>query len=377
MPTLKPNRSLSKPVALPQIKGSYDSAFLRAWAPELEDYGVPQPVWLQFLQGLENCMAASAPLQCIDRSAQGLSVEAYHWTVSGPISTMDSDRPGTRLLKRSLTEQYLHRANAEMFDARGLKARLIRGNALQKFIKLLNPTSAKAKTIAKGSEKVVRSIPIVGLAAGIVLGVGKGVASAVTPVANLANQSLYLQGVLGPLASNVARLQVDATWPSRPLQLQDAGSSLSQTLQTASAKKREAEQSQRQRLAAIDRGDLTIDESTISASIPEWHSSRDQRRQQRREARHLRNAQYQQRRDMRRGYFSTANSMASNNGGQQSFLPPKEDRSLWLVIYPVEQDKWINNVHKLDSTMPIEIDEDGYEDILQAETVEDLRYGNI
>lgn len=381
MPSMKPDRSLFKPIALPQVTLKYDSSFVRAWAPDLEDYGIPQPVWLQFLQGLETCMAAEPPTQCVDLAHQGLGVDAYHWAVSGPLNSVNGDQHGVRLLRRSLTDRYITRANATFFDARGLKVRIIRGDAIHKFIKLLNPNATKAKNVAKASEKVVRRIPIVGLAAGIMLGFGKGVASAVTPVANLASQSLHVQAVLGAIASDVARLKVDVSWPSQPAPLQDSSSAINQKLRSASARKRESEQARRQQLSAIDRGDLTIDDAVVSLSIPNWLDASDQRRRLRLQARQQRRAYKHARRSVRRGFYVDS-AMSSSSQGPSSPPPvmassSKEDHLLWLTVYSVEHDKWIRDIQQLDSTGCIEIDEDSYEDTLHTETEEDVRYKNI
>lgn len=43
---------LDLPLALPQIAGSYDSSFLRAYSPDLERSGVSQDEWLRFIDGL-------------------------------------------------------------------------------------------------------------------------------------------------------------------------------------------------------------------------------------------------------------------------------------------------------------------------------------
>lgn len=43
---------LPLPLALPQVRHSYDSAFLRAYNPDLEHSGIFQEDWLKFIDGL-------------------------------------------------------------------------------------------------------------------------------------------------------------------------------------------------------------------------------------------------------------------------------------------------------------------------------------
>lgn len=53
---------LSLPVALPQIAGTYDASFLRAYNRYLEHSGVNQEDWLRFLDGLN--VAIVSPIAC-------------------------------------------------------------------------------------------------------------------------------------------------------------------------------------------------------------------------------------------------------------------------------------------------------------------------
>ncbi|KAF9636166.1 hypothetical protein BFW01_g7061 [Lasiodiplodia theobromae] len=118
---------LGRPVALPQRSGANSSsngerkdgngeetttadvpspddvlAFARAYAPALQDHGVPPPLFVAFLDGLNAvCQAARAPAS---------------------LSSETDDDDGTDL---ELVETYLARANALFFAHRGLLARVV------------------------------------------------------------------------------------------------------------------------------------------------------------------------------------------------------------------------------------------------------------
>lgn len=53
---------LPVPLVLPQIAGSYDSPFFRAYNPALQDSEITQDEWLRFIDGLNIAMVCYASL---------------------------------------------------------------------------------------------------------------------------------------------------------------------------------------------------------------------------------------------------------------------------------------------------------------------------
>lgn len=53
-------QKLPLPVAIPQIRVSYDAGFVRAYSPELEKSGITEDQWLRFVDGLNIAMVCCA-----------------------------------------------------------------------------------------------------------------------------------------------------------------------------------------------------------------------------------------------------------------------------------------------------------------------------
>ncbi|KAF8316058.1 hypothetical protein DL93DRAFT_2056630, partial [Clavulina sp. PMI_390] len=139
-PSSPPDRAslepLPLPVAVPQVRVSYDAPFVRAWNDDLVRSSVQQEEWLTFIDGLNIAMTASPPLRVIDAAGehQTFIVYPYHWTIIASALIQAGAQTAARTISKTLTDRYLRRANSTYFEPRGLKVRLMKTAAVRQFL---------------------------------------------------------------------------------------------------------------------------------------------------------------------------------------------------------------------------------------------------
>lgn len=129
--------STKKPIAIPAVDSSFDSPFMRAYAPVLKDYKLPQEVFLSFLDRLNKAVASSPPLQVLDATGGVLSAVPIlfplHWIGSAVSGIAKLGKSG---VSKSRTDSLLKDANKDIFGPRGLKIEVAKLDALAHIAKI-------------------------------------------------------------------------------------------------------------------------------------------------------------------------------------------------------------------------------------------------
>jgi hypothetical protein len=120
-----------RPVAIPAVDSSFDSPFIRAYAPILKDHNLPQEVFLSFLDRLNKAIANSPPLQVLDATGGLLSsvpiLFPLHWIGSAVSGIANLGNLG---VSKSRTDSFLRDSNKDIFGPRGLKIEIAKLDAL-------------------------------------------------------------------------------------------------------------------------------------------------------------------------------------------------------------------------------------------------------
>ncbi|KAF9885929.1 cell division cycle- protein [Aspergillus nanangensis] len=110
---------------------SFDSPFLRAYAPILATYNLPRDSFYHFLDQLNKVISGSPPLQVLDATGGILQsvpiLFPLHWlgsVVSGLANL------GSQGVSKSRTDSFLRQANHDIFRPRGLTVELTKLDAL-------------------------------------------------------------------------------------------------------------------------------------------------------------------------------------------------------------------------------------------------------
>ncbi|PLB46486.1 hypothetical protein P170DRAFT_217005 [Aspergillus steynii IBT 23096] len=121
----------NKPIAIPAVGPSSNSAFTRAYAPILTDYNLPRESFLSFLDQLNKVVAASPPLQVLDATGGILQsvpiLFPLHW-IGSAVSGLAN--LGSQGVSKSRTDSAIRQANKDIFGPRGLKVEIAKLDAL-------------------------------------------------------------------------------------------------------------------------------------------------------------------------------------------------------------------------------------------------------
>lgn len=132
-----PSQPNKKPIAIPAVDWSSDSPFIRAYAPILKDYKLPQEVFLSFLDRLNKAIASSPPLQVLDATGGVLNAVPIlfplHWIGSAVSGIAKLGNSG---VSKSRTDNLLKDANKDIFGPRGLKIEVAKLDALAHIAKI-------------------------------------------------------------------------------------------------------------------------------------------------------------------------------------------------------------------------------------------------
>lgn len=120
-----------KPIALPAIGPSFDSPFIRAYPPILQNHQLPKESFLNFLDQLNKDIASSPPLQVLDATGGILNsvpiLFPLHW-IGNAVSGLAN--LGSQGMSKSRTDSSLKTANRDIFGPRGLKVEIGKLDAL-------------------------------------------------------------------------------------------------------------------------------------------------------------------------------------------------------------------------------------------------------
>lgn len=126
-----------KPIAIPAVNSSFDSPFIRAYAPVLKDYKLPQEAFFSFVDRLNKAIASSPPLQVLDATGGVLNAVPILFPLRW-IGTAVSGiaKLGNTGVSKSRTDSLLKEANKDIFGPRGLKIEVAKLDALAYIAKI-------------------------------------------------------------------------------------------------------------------------------------------------------------------------------------------------------------------------------------------------
>ncbi|KAJ5747257.1 uncharacterized protein N7511_008953 [Penicillium nucicola] len=123
--------STKRPIAIPAITSSFDSPFIRAYAPILKSYNLPKDSFLTFLDQLNKDISSSPPLQVLDATGGILNsvpiLFPLHW-IGSAVSGLAN--LGSQGVSKSRTDSSIKTANRDIFGPRGLKIEIAKLDAL-------------------------------------------------------------------------------------------------------------------------------------------------------------------------------------------------------------------------------------------------------
>ncbi|KAI9740039.1 MAG: hypothetical protein M1818_004790 [Claussenomyces sp. TS43310] len=135
---------LQRPILIPAVLPGIQSSFTRAWAPELSNHGIDKSDFLQFIDHLNVCKAASPPLQVLSLAGTILGFTPIPFAFAISTATSAAAAGGEFAVARVRLGRYLTRINKEYFVPRGLLARIVK----QKDIPQITGQSAGAPLLA-------------------------------------------------------------------------------------------------------------------------------------------------------------------------------------------------------------------------------------
>ncbi|KAF2645849.1 hypothetical protein P280DRAFT_442772 [Massarina eburnea CBS 473.64] len=112
---------LPHPIVIPQRRpGTKARGFARAYAPDLEAFGVGQDTFLQFFENFENASLASPWLRTLKLSAGILGMVPGHITMAVSISLQVTAGTAIELQSRYRANEFLDQTNKDVFMPLGL-----------------------------------------------------------------------------------------------------------------------------------------------------------------------------------------------------------------------------------------------------------------
>ncbi|PON23754.1 hypothetical protein TGAM01_v207401 [Trichoderma gamsii] len=123
------------PVAIPQMTKGRGMPFMRLNAPVLQEYGISEPEFIEFIDTLNIVSAASPPLKILDLAGGIIGMVPNHWAQLTSNILQLTAKGGTAIVSKSRTDAFMKEANQRTFGPKGLKACLITTSALIPSIK--------------------------------------------------------------------------------------------------------------------------------------------------------------------------------------------------------------------------------------------------
>ncbi|KLO14089.1 hypothetical protein SCHPADRAFT_332718 [Schizopora paradoxa] len=154
---------LTKPFCLPQSGSGFDTPFGRGYSDALQQLGISQKTFLDFVDGLNMAMISSPPLQVVNVAGMVISF-VPHWTfqVAGTVM-QTSAQVGMHVMSKTLSDRYLRAANERIFAPIGLHARLCKTSALRMLVDhpdASKPEPSKLKKFGQSAGNVILRLPL-------------------------------------------------------------------------------------------------------------------------------------------------------------------------------------------------------------------------
>lgn len=121
---------LEKIIAIPATSSKLGSPFLRAYPPALNSFGIPQDVFLQFLDHMNRVAVASPPVQVLGLAGNIVGMVPLHTTqiVGGALNATATLT--TVAMSKGRVELLLRDANKDIFGPCGLRVRVAKLDAV-------------------------------------------------------------------------------------------------------------------------------------------------------------------------------------------------------------------------------------------------------
>lgn len=122
--------TLEKVIAIPATSAELGSPFLRAYAPALNEFGITQDIFLDFLDHLNRVAVASPPMQVLGLAGNIVGMVPLHTAqiVGGAVNAAATLT--TITMSKGRVEMLLRQANQDVFGPRGLCARIAKLEAV-------------------------------------------------------------------------------------------------------------------------------------------------------------------------------------------------------------------------------------------------------
>ncbi|KAK5996301.1 hypothetical protein PT974_03056 [Cladobotryum mycophilum] len=132
-----PSYSSSKtvPIAIPQMSKGRGVPFMRIHAPMLQQYGIQEREFIDFIDQLNVVSAASPPFKVLDLAGGFIGMVPHHWAQLTSNVMKLAAMGGTAIVSKSRTDAFLSQVNKDLFGSRGLRVRLVTSAALIASIK--------------------------------------------------------------------------------------------------------------------------------------------------------------------------------------------------------------------------------------------------
>lgn len=123
------------PIAIPQMTKGRGTPFMRLNSPVLQEYGISEPEFIEFIDTLNIVSAASPPFKILDLAGGIIGMVPHHWAQLTSNLIKLTAMGGTAIVSKSRTDAFLQEANQRIFGPKGLRVRLITTAALIPSIK--------------------------------------------------------------------------------------------------------------------------------------------------------------------------------------------------------------------------------------------------
>jgi hypothetical protein len=148
-----PAGQLALPVVITQRRPeSRTKGFVRAYSPLLDDVGIDQKTFLDFLGNLNKSLAPSPWIQAINLASFAGQAVPEPFTIMISIAVMKVADAASELQSRSKTNRFLDQVNENFFAPRGLVALIMTWKPSQKNAMLTRAEFDMQSSIAKASD---------------------------------------------------------------------------------------------------------------------------------------------------------------------------------------------------------------------------------
>ncbi|KAL7895085.1 hypothetical protein HDV63DRAFT_412511 [Trichoderma sp. SZMC 28014] len=144
------------PIAIPQMTKGIGMPFMRLNSPVLQEHGISEQEFIEFIDTLNIVSAASPPFKVLDLAGGIIGMVPHHWAQLTSNLLKLTAMGGTAIVSKSRTDAFLQEANQQIFGPKGLRVRLITTAAL---IPSINFPTQKAITLPLALDIPLESQP--------------------------------------------------------------------------------------------------------------------------------------------------------------------------------------------------------------------------